>query len=336
MLKTLASLVLVLPFVTAAGCGPVTVSATFGEDDRPPRETIVGGDRAASTKVVMIDIRGVIADASGEGLGMLFFPPENPVNELVFRLEQAAKDQRVRAVILRINSPGGTVTASDLMYREVRRFRQTTGKPVVASLGEVAASGGYYLALSADEIVTEPTTVTGSIGVIVPTLNVSEGLDRIGIHARNVKSGPNKDMGDPMTPPVERHYEILQTLVDDFYTRFKSLVVERRGTLKPEQVDEVTDGRIMSGTRAVAAGLADREGGVPEALDAAKRLAGIEKARLVKYTTRGPLPRSPYAMGPEAPRGQAVGGTEINLMQLQIGGGISGGVGPNIYYLWVP
>ncbi len=339
MLKAFIALAVAGALGALPACGPVTLSATFGEDNRPPRETTVAGDRGASAKFVLIDIRGLIADSSGEGLSTLFLPPENPVDELAFRLDKAARDSSVKGVILRINSPGGTVTASDMMYREVRRFMEDTGKPVVASLGEVAASGGYYLALAAAEIVAEPTSLAGSIGVIIPTINVSEGLGRIGVRARNITSGPNKAMGDPLTPPEERHYEILQTLVNDYYARFRNLVVARRSPrgLKPDLVDEVTDGRIMSGARAVAVGLADREGGIEEALESGKRLAGIERARLVKYTTRGALPRSPYSRGSLAPAAQAEpAGTEINLLQVQLANGLRGGAGPNAYYLWLP
>ncbi len=324
---------------TLTGCGPLTLSATFGEDDRPPRETTVAGDPGAAAKFVMIDVRGLIADTSSEGIGTLLLSPENPVDQLTFRLEKAARDTSVKGVVLRINSPGGTVTASDIMYREVRRFAETTGKPVVASLGEVAASGGYYLALAADEIVAEPTSITGSIGVIIQTVNVSDGLGRIGIRARNLVSGPNKDLGDPLTPAKEEHYAILQGLVDEYYEQFKARVIERRtpAGLKSELVNELTDGRVVTGARAVQAGLADHEGGVREALAAAMRLAKVDSARLVKYTTRGPRPRSPYATAPTLPQGQAAPtGTEINLIQLQLGQGTLWSAGPNVYYLWTP
>ncbi len=332
-----AALLIASVLPALAACGPITLSATFGDEDKPPRETTVAGDPGAAAKFVMIDVRGLIADASGEGLETVFLSPDNPVDEITFRLEKAAADTNVKGVILRINSPGGTVTASDMMYREVRRFAETTGKPVVASLGEVAASGGYYLALAADEIVAEPTCITGSIGVIIQTVNVSEGLGRIGIRARNVVSGPNKDMGDPLTPPNEEQFQILQGLVDEYYEEFKGKVIERRTPLglKTELVGELTDGRVVTGAGAVRAGLADREGGVREAFEAAMRRAGVESGRLVKYTTRGPRPRSPYSRAPAAAHAQAAG-TEINLLQLQVGAGVPGRAGPNVYYLWLP
>lgn len=320
-----------------SGCGPVTFSFTFGGEPGRVTEVAVAEDEKASDKVLLIDVRGLIADDPGEGLAGLLFDAGNPVDELTYRLELAARDPKVRAVILRINSPGGTVAASDMMYREVRRFAERTGKPVLASLGEVAASGGYYLALAADEIVAEPASITGSIGVIIPTLNVSEGLSRIGIRARNVKSGPNKDMADPLIPPRDEHYAVLQSLVDEYTAQFRSLVTARRTGIRPDQLDELTDGRVVTGAQAVRSGLADHTGGVREAFDAAKARAGIASAKLVKYHSRGPRPRSPYAAGPPAtPEASGRSATEVNLLQLRLGSGVLGTGTPNAYYLWAP
>src|SRR5688572_21995085 len=174
-------------------CAPLSVTFTLGAKESPLTETIVIDDPGgiANPKIAMIDVRGTIIDAARPGL---FGSGANPVDELVSRLRLAEEDSTVKAVILRINSPGGSVTASDTMYREVRRFAEVTKKPIIASLGDIAASGGYYLALGCDEIVTQPTTITASIGVIIPTINVSDGLKRIGIVARSIKSGANKDL----------------------------------------------------------------------------------------------------------------------------------------------
>ena len=312
-----------------AGCTPVTFSFTFGEESRLLSETTVAADEApGKDKVALIDVRGLLSDRSSDSL---FSSKANPVDALTARLEKAERDPEVRAVVLRINSPGGGVTASDMMYREVLRFRERSGKPVVASLGEVAASGGYYLALAADRIIAEPTSITGSVGVIIPTINVSEGLGKIGIRARNLTSGPNKDMGDPLTPPKERHFVLLQGLVDEFYSRFKGLVVERRPGLVAATADEVTDGRVVSGARAVEVGLADATGGVRDAFEAAKSLAGVQGARLVKYHARAPGPRSPYGGVTAEPPGV----TEFNLIRLDTPGLIESG-SPAAYYLWTP
>src|SRR5690606_20290868 len=300
-----------------------------------------GGD-GGEAKVVMIDVRGLIADRREP---FLIGRGGSPVDDLVAQLRKAEKDSAVKAVVLRINSPGGTVTASDVMYREVRRFAEESGKPVVASMSEIAASGGYYLALAADYMMAEPTTITGSIGVLIPTVNVSEGLGRIGIKSRSVVSRPNKDIANPLEPMVESHYAILQQLVDEYYALFRQRVIERRGGVGPSlsgltrreldasRIDELTDGRVVTGASAEAAGLVDATGGVHEAFEAAKSLAGVKKARLVKYHREDEdKPRSPYASAPVGPA--ETGGTEINLLQLQMNGGIPGGVETaGAYYL---
>jgi protease-4 len=262
------------------------------------------------------------------------------VDELTARLRKAEEDSTVKAVVLRIDSPGGTVAASDMMYREVRGFAQRTGRPVVACLGEIAASGGYYLALSADRIVAEPTSITGSIGVIIPTVNVSEGLNRIGIRSRSITSRPNKDLANPLEPMREEHYAVLQALVDEYFDRFRGLVVERRGASRGEgaraldmdRLDMLTDGRVMTGTKAAEAGLADQTGGVREAFETAKRLAGVRAAKLVKYHREdADPPRSAYAQsGAGPPR------SEINFLQLRLDSGALGVQSAGAYYLWLP
>jgi len=345
MLTRISAIVLVL--LAPAGCSPLTVSFTLFADNGRLRETVVESDaNAGEAKVVMIDIRGLIADR--EDSGLLSRGP-NPVDDLVAKLRRAEQDRGVKGVILRINSPGGTVAASDMMYREVRAYAQRTGHPVVASLGEIAASGGYYLALSADRIVAEPASITGSIGVIIPTVNVSEGLARIGIRSRSVTSRPNKDLANPLEPMREEHYAVLQGLVDEFYDRFRSLAVERRGPshagsasadaapvrlIDMAKVETLTDGRVMTGVKAEEAGLADQTGGIHEAFDVAKRLAGLHAARLVKYYREdSDRPRTAYASSAVPPEGQ---GSEINLLQLRLGGSALGWPTPGAYYLWLP
>lgn len=331
-----------------AACSPVTVSFTLFADNSRLEEATVKTDRnAGEDKILMIDVRGLISDREG---GDFFSSGPNPVDDLTAKLAKAESEPSVKGVVLRINSPGGTVSASDMMYREIRGFSERTGKPVVASLGEIAASGGYYVALASDRIVAEPTGIAGSVGVIIPTVNVSEGLNRIGIHSRSITSRPNKDIANPLEPIREEHYAILQSLVDEFYARFRSLVVERRGPsrqavdtaavpvspLDMELLDTLTDGRVMTGVKAVDSGLADEVGGIDTAYAAAKALAHIKSARLVKYYHQSAdVPRTAYAASEHAaPSAEA----EINLLQLRLGSsGLSPGAqSPGAYYLWLP
>lgn len=321
------------------GCLPDKLVIDLNPSDGTLAETVVISDAPgsagdASPKVALIDVVGLIADAPTPGLiGM----GPSPVDTLVARLQKAERDPTVRAVVLRINSPGGTVTGSDLCYREVRRFAERTKKPVVASMSEVAASGGYYLSLAADEVIAMPTTITGSIGVIMQTFNFSEGMERFGIHARAVTSGPNKDLANPFVEEREDHYALLQGMVDEFYDRFRSLVLERRPALSKADFDRCTDGRVLSGEEAARIGLVDATGGLREAFEAAKSRAGLTTARLVKYHAPGDPPRSAYAASSTS-AGANVGATapdrEINLVQLNLGA--AGFDSAAFYYLWTP
>jgi protease-4 len=284
-------------------------------------------------RIALIDVRGLLIDARkpsllGEG--------SNPVDRFIQHLALAEADNDVKAVVVRINSPGGTVTSSDIMHRELRRFMERSKKPVVVSLGEIAASGGYYLAIASDHIIAEPTTVTGSIGVIMPTFNFSEGLNKIGIRSKSVKSAANKDMANPFEPIRDGQYEVLQGLVDEFFARFKALVLERR-TIDPANVATVTDGRVFTGQQALKLGLVDELGGVREAFHTAKKLASLDRAAMVKYSGTGNPARTAYSLSetPAAAQSQGPGMT----LRMDMGGPLAD-VAPSetsgLYYLWMP
>lgn len=324
----------------AAGCLPERVTIDLKPSDRELAETVVLSDDGrrdsdSASKVALIDVRGMIADGSAPSL--LGSGP-NPVDELTARLDRAARDPGVRAVVLRINSPGGTVSGSDTMYREIRRFRETTGKPVVACMSELCASGGYYLALSADELIAQPTTITASIGVIIQTFNFSAGMARFGIEGRAVTSGPNKAMGSPFEPAKEEHYAILQGMVNEFYANFRGLVASRRPGVSAEDLARCTDGRVVTGVEAARVGLVDSTGDLHDAFDAAKRRAGLGSARLVKYHAKGNAPRTAYSsVAPlDAGAGPALGDT-TNVSLLSVNADSLGlPMTPGFYYLWTP
>lgn len=348
MHKQLRTACALLGFISIllGSCTPVTVSFELFGREKKLTETVVSEDDRAMWKIAVIDVTGTIVDAN---LPPFFSRGGNPVDDIVARLEMASADNAVKAVVIRINSPGGSVTGSDEVYREIVRFKEKTGKPVVVSMAELAASGGYYIALASDKIVAHPTTITGSIGVIIPTINFSAGLAKIGIVARSVKSGPNKDLANPLEPMRDSQYAVLQHLVDQFYDEFKAKVKERRPNLDISKWTEITDGRIVSGQDALALGLIDSLGGVREAFDEAKKLADIPSAKMVKYQPEGSIrPRTPYASADELPLAallpQGVGrsaegaGTEINLFQINAGGGLYPAAGASAgcaYYLWM-
>lgn len=348
--KGVVAVVLGAVALLAAACAPTTVSFTFGADPSQVDETVVWEDEGAggglfgigaAPKIAIINVRGVL-DATPDRT-LFGTPIPSAVDELVMGLTRAEEDSRVRGVILAINSPGGSVTASDMMYREIVRFRQRTGKPVVAHLGEVAASGGYYIALATDEIIAQPTALTGSIGVIFPTFNVSEGLGKIGVYSRALVSKPNKDLANPLEPPVEEHYRILQGIVDEMYARFRGLVLDRRpglaalgGTDEAERIENATDGRIFTGEEAVRLHLADSTGGLRDAFERMKALTDLERARAVKYHSPLEPVRSLYSSTEARGADAGAGNIEINLLRLDIAEALTGAAANKPYYLWLP
>jgi protease-4 len=196
-------------------------------------------------KILLIEISNVITGNEEERpLGLE--ARESTVTRVKETLRKAEKDRRVKAVVLRIDSPGGGVTASDIIYREINNFKQKRNVPVVAALMDTAASGGYYVALAADEIVAHPTTVTGSIGVIMLNLNVEGLFRKIGVSDTTVKSGAHKDIGSPFRKPTESDRRILQGVIDDLYP-FVALV--HQSELPEKQLRTLADGGSSPPTR---------------------------------------------------------------------------------------
>jgi protease-4 len=187
--------------------------------------------------------------------------------------------------VLEVNSPGGGVTASDEMHQSILDFREQTGLPVVVSMGDVAASGGYYISTAADRIVANETTLTGSLGVIFALTDFSELADRYGVEQEVVKSGEFKDMGSSFRDLTPEEREILQSIVDESYDEFVGVIVEGRG-LPEERVREIADGRVYSGEQAKELGLVDSFGGLDEAAEVSRDLANIREATVVRYVEK--------------------------------------------------
>lgn len=318
-----------------AGCLPSRVTIDLSPSTRDLEETAVI-EEGGGSKVAMIELEGLISYSSDGG--GLFSTGTSVVDAFVARLDRAGQDDRVVGVVVRVNSPGGTVAASETLYGELARFREETGKPVVVSMAEVAASGGYYVSLAADRIYAQEGSVTGSIGVLIQTVNFSEGMGRIGIVAPAVTSGENKALANPLEPVDPEHYAVLRQMVDGFYGGFVERVRARRTGLATERFAELTDGRVMSGSDALSAGLVDALGGVREAFEAAKELAGVDRADLVRYHREGAAPGSVYA---PARTGGAGGGGVSVVLPGGVGGGLAGGLGgvlrlqPGVaYYVW--
>ena len=203
-------------------------------------------------------------------------------------LRKAASDPTVGAVVLRFNTPGGSVPASQEIATEIIRLKET-GKPIVASMADVSASAGYYLAALADVIVANPGTITGSLGVYMQVANFEELYEKLGIEYNYIKSGEYKDMGATNRPLRSEEKEILQAMVDDIYQQFIETVAEGRN-MPAERVKELADGRIYTGNQAKELGLVDELGNYYDAINMAARMAGITgEPRVKSYYKPGPL-----------------------------------------------
>lgn len=209
-----------------------------------------------------------------------------PASSALDQLRAAEKDPQIKAVVLRINSPGGSAAASQELYNAVLRFRQR-GIPVVASLGDIAASGGYYAASAADYIYANGSTITGSIGVIMQTFNFEELYRKLGIGVEVVKSGEFKDTGSSFRSLTETETELLSELINDAWDQFVEDVTNARD-LQREQVEAVADGRILTGRQALEAGLVDALGDLEDATQKAVELAGITGSYFIRTYQKDP------------------------------------------------
>jgi protease-4 len=202
---------------------------------------------------------------------------------VVSQLVEFTKDRRVKAIILRVNSPGGGVAPSQEIYREILKTREN--KKIVASMGTVAASGGYYVASGAHKIVASPGTLTGSIGVLMEFVRFQELMEKIGVDVEVLKSGEFKDIGSPHRKLTEQEKEMIQALVFDIQNQFVEAVAQGRN-LPMEEVREIADGRIISGSQGLELGLVDQLGNFRDAVDLAKSMAGIKGEANLVYPKR--------------------------------------------------
>ncbi len=207
--------------------------------------------------------------------------------DVIKHLGSFRSNRNVRAVVLRIDSPGGGVAASQEICNEIRRVK-TSGKPVFASMGSVAASGGYYVAIPCDRIYANPGTVTGSIGVIMQMANVEELLEKIGVYFMVIKSQEHKDIGSPFRRMTDRESELLKQVIDDVYNQFVDAIVLERG-IEKEDVLKIADGRIVTGKQALELGLVDELGDLQDVIYAAAKTTGIKgKPRVLKPKKKRP------------------------------------------------
>ncbi len=275
-----------IPLLIVGACvgGCTAIGSTLGSGDPIEiEEKFIAGDESATDKVVVLPIEGEIESDTPDGDSFW-----------TKALKEVEEDENVKALVLRINSPGGTVSGSAYYYRMVKQLKEKKGIPVVVSMGDLTASGGYYISMAADELVAEPETWTGSIGVICSLVNAAELCKKVGVRSNAITSGAMKGMGSVMKEPTEEENAVWQALVDESYEKFLAVVREGRPWYRAEDVadeserekvakerDEelrkVADGRVYSADQALERHLVDKIGYQDEAIEVALQRAGLAK-----------------------------------------------------------
>ena len=295
-------------------------------------ETVVRGEDGP--KILLIDIDGVIG-GSNEMSSFFGGDDFSMVARVQEVLDRARRDDDVRAILLRIDSPGGTATASEQIYTAIMRFRQERGIPVMAQFLGTAASGGYYIAMSADTIQAHPTTITGSIGVIFSSLSFAGLMEKIGVEDQTVTGGIYKDAGSPFRRLSDVEREQLQLIVDDLHERFREIVALGRPDLSPDQIRTLSEGQIFSASQALSNGLVDQIGTIEDAANTLEERLGIEQSRVISYHRPRQIRRNLYtraAMVPSLSGGASEFSAEAwalkQLAQIL--------ARPGFHYLWWP
>jgi len=312
-------------FLIVTGCAIVTIPLFPSE--KGLEEQVLEGEGTA--KILLMDISAVISEKEkSKALGLGTEP--SLVARIKEELQKAEKDASVKGIVVKINSPGGTVTATDTIYHEVMEFKRRTGTRIVACVTGLAVSGGYYVASAADEIIAHPTSVTGNIGVIALKFNVDQLLSKVGIQEETVKSAEKKDIWSPFRPSTPEEKEIIQTVIDTFHDRFVSVVhTGRKALLSKEEVAKLADGRIFTADQALAAKLVDKIGYLDDAVTAAKGSLNLSEAKVITYLRSGSYKGSIYSGLPQR------SDTDINLIALN-GDFLSLIPEVQFMYLWRP
>ncbi len=290
----------------------------------PLREMWLRGDPECGVKVAVIDVDGLLLNTDMVGL---YSQGENPVGLFREKLDRIAADPCVHAVVLRINSYGGGVTASDMMLHDLMTFRAKSQLPVVACLMDVATGGAYYLATGADQIVAHPTTVTGGMGVILNLYNLQDTMAQFNVRGTPIKAGQNTDLGSPLRPLDDGAKKILQDMANEFQTRFREMVQQTRPEHDPGRSEDF-DGRIFTAQQSLERGLIDRIGYLDEAIGMAREMAGVPDARIVFYHRTSDPARNQYSITPNIP-------VQPTIFPVSIPG-IERTKLPTFLYLWQP
>ncbi len=307
-----------------AGCSPHIHLDVLGTSEL---QEVVLLPSEAKDKVLLVDVSGLISTTVEAGL---LAREKDLVSQVYTRLERAARDPLVRAVILRLDTPGGEVTASDIIYHEVLRFKERTRRPVVGLMMATTASGGYYIAMACDHLLAHPSSLTGSIGVISIFPEVHGLLGMFGVRVNVIKSRDLKDAGGPFREMTDEERRVFQGIIDEYYGTFLDVVLKgRRDALTKDELRTLADGRVFTARQALERKLIDEVGYFEDAFRKAKSLASLREARLVGYTHYPKTRSNIYAAAPGA-------GTPLIPSEKTALDAFLASLKSGFYYLWLP
>jgi protease-4 len=310
--------ILCLWLLCLSGCAFVSIPL-MRETEPFEEKTLTGSGR---DKILLVDLSGVITDVDKRSF-LGFGKEVSDVARIKEELEKAARDKRVKAIILRIDSPGGTVTACDIIHQEMLRYKKKQNIYVSACFMNVAASGGYYIATAADRVVAHPTTITGSIGVIVTKFNVKGLMDKLGVQEESIKSGDKKDILSPFRGATPEEKKIVQDIIDSLYQRFLAVIEQGRPGISRTELKTLADGRVFTAQQALQAKLIDDIGYLDDTVEMVKKQLGLEEARLVTYHRPSTYKNNIYS--------------QANIQLFNIGGsGFTEYFPMSFMYLWNP
>jgi protease-4 len=320
-MKTFTRIVLVGVFMIAfSGCA----SVNLGPSIKPLKEKTLMGK--GSDKILLLDIQGLISNQDKRAF--TGFPIKKGMVETVREiLMKAEEDDKIKALLLRINSPGGTVTSSDIIYHEIMSFKEKKKVKVYVSIVDLAASGGYYIAMSGDTLMAHPTSLTGSIGVIAVKVNVSGLMKKIGVGWEVVKSGDKKDFLSPLRALTAEEKILFQNTIDNFHNRFVGTIVKNRPGLDLATVRKLADGRIYNSDQALDAKLIDAIGYLDDTLERMSKELGMTDPKVITYHRPGEYKSNLYSSLPNSPT--------INLLNIDLGLNLDR-TSPHFMYLWMP
>jgi protease IV len=319
LMRGLYFLVFVLA-VIVSGCATINFGPSLGE----LKEVTVEGEGPG--KILLVNVDGVINNQKGKSfsgstvrLGM--------VEEIRGIVEKAEKDDEIKALLIKMNSPGGTVTASDIIYHLLKTYKEKSKVRIYIQVMDLAASGGYYIALAGDEIIAHPTSLIGSIGVIALKVNLQELMTKIGVSWEIVKSGDKKDFMSPFRSFTKEERELFQGAIDRLHNRFVTLIAENRSTLNISQVQSLADGRVFDAEQAKGLMLIDHIGYVADTVHRIKSDLNNSNLKLVTYHRNNEFQGNIYSQFQKP--------TSFNLINLDLGFNPNA-LSPYFLYIWSP